>query len=115
MIKFFREMEGNLKLQQVAALLPWGHICLVLDKCKHEEERFFYFQETVKNGFSRDVLLFQITNNLYARKNQEKTHNFELTLTENSDLADEIVKNEYALALTGGLDYSREKNLEKNS
>lgn len=39
-------------------------------------------------------------------------HNFDLTLPEHSDLAEEIVKSEYVLALVGADEYKKEKDLE---
>jgi predicted nuclease of restriction endonuclease-like (RecB) superfamily len=113
MVKFYREIEENSELQRLVAVVPWGHICTVLDRCKAADEKTFYLKEIIKNGYSRNTLIFQITNKLFNRIKQEKTHNFGLTLPENSDLADEIVKNEYVLALTGSVDYRRERNVEQ--
>jgi len=113
MIKFFKEARDNSQVHQLGALLPWKHTCYILDRYKTIEERIFYLKETLDKGFKRDTLIFQIENNLYERSKLDKTHNFELTLPENSNLAQEIVKSEYVLVLTGTRDYQKEKDLER--
>ena len=57
-------------VQQAAAQLPWFHNCVLLDKVKNVEERLWYIQQTVANGWSRNVLVMQIETGLYrpARK-----------------------------------------------
>ncbi|MBK8847591.1 MAG: hypothetical protein IPO27_14035 [Bacteroidetes bacterium] len=37
-------------LQQAAAKLPWGHHQLILDKVKHEQEKYFYIQKCIENS-----------------------------------------------------------------
>jgi predicted nuclease of restriction endonuclease-like (RecB) superfamily len=68
-------------VQQVVAQIPWGHIVRLLDLVKSEDERLWYIEETIKNGWSRNVLVHQIELNLYKRQiKNEKTHNFKITL-----------------------------------
>ncbi len=75
--------------QQAVAQIPWGHHILLLDKVVSIEERKWYIEQTIKNGWSRNVLLYQVTSNLYHRQHErKKTNNFHLTLPkEQSDLA----------------------------
>jgi len=83
--------------QQAVAQIPWGHHTLLLDKVVASEERIWYIQEIVKNGWSRNVLLYQITTNLYQRQaKSKKATNFQLTLPKaQSDLANQIIKDPY--------------------
>lgn len=39
-------------VQQLAAQLPWGHHQVLLDKIKNPEQRLFYLQKTIENGWS---------------------------------------------------------------
>jgi len=55
-------------VQQPAAQLPWGHIVRLLDLVKNPEERLWYAEQTVANGWSRNVLVMQIESGLYRRQ-----------------------------------------------
>jgi predicted nuclease of restriction endonuclease-like (RecB) superfamily len=66
-------------VQQVAAQLPWFHLCMLLDKVKDPIEREWYINEAVRNGWSRNVLVHQIESGLYQRQGQAVT-NFARTL-----------------------------------
>ena len=55
-------------VQQVAAQIPWFHNCILLDKVKEPGERLWYVQQTIQNGWSRNVLVMQIETNLYRRQ-----------------------------------------------
>ncbi len=82
-------------LQHPAAKLPWFHICTLLDKVKEPEDRLFYMQQTVENGWSRNVLVHQIESGLFMRKGAAVT-NFDATLPQpQSDLAKELLKDPY--------------------
>jgi predicted nuclease of restriction endonuclease-like (RecB) superfamily len=75
--------------------LPWRHIVLVLQKVKDTKEAEFYFIETLKNNWSRNVLGIQIEVKLYERQGKVIS-NFEnvLPLFE-ADLLKETLKNPY--------------------
>jgi predicted nuclease of restriction endonuclease-like (RecB) superfamily len=52
-------------VQQVGGQLPWSHIKILLDKVSDYKETQFYINQTIENGWSRDVLALQIKLNLY--------------------------------------------------
>jgi predicted nuclease of restriction endonuclease-like (RecB) superfamily len=82
-------------LQQLAAKLPWFHNCIILDKIKVPEERVWYIQAAIQNGWSRNVLAMQIESNLYTRQGKAIT-NFQATLpAPQSDLAQQLIKDPY--------------------
>lgn len=82
-------------VQQLAAQLPWGHNMLILDAVKRPQERAWYARQTIEHGWSRNVLAHQIGSNLFARQGSALT-NFSRTLpTEQSELAQEILKDPY--------------------
>ena len=82
-------------VQQLAAQLPWGHNMLILDAIKRPQERAWYARQTIEHGWSRNVLAHQIGSNLFARQGSALT-NFSRTLpTEQSELAQEILKDPY--------------------
>ena len=82
-------------VQQVAAQIPWFHNCILLDKVKEPGERLWYVQQTIQNGWSRNVLVMQIETNLYRRQGKAIT-NFQATLpSPQSDLAQQLLKDPY--------------------
>ena len=61
-------------VQHLVAQIPWGHIVRLLDLVKSEDERLWYIEETIKNGWSRNVLIHQVNQGLYKRQiKNEKT------------------------------------------
>lgn len=82
-LKYMRSFAGAYRresiVQQVAALIPWFHNCILLDSVKDPEERLWYTEQTVANGWSRNVLVHQIETGLYERFGKAVT-NFPETL-----------------------------------
>ncbi len=66
-------VEDDGFVQQVAAQIPWFHNCVILDKLKDRAEREWYLCETVKNGWSRNVLIHQIESDLFRRQGKAVT------------------------------------------
>lgn len=82
-------------VQQAAAQIPWFHNCVILEKVKDPQERLWYTQQTIENGWSRNILAIQIDTNLYKRQGGAVT-NFEQALpSPQSDLARQILKDPY--------------------
>ncbi len=83
-------------VHQLGGQLPWSHIKILLDKLSNHQEAFFYINETIENGWSRDVLALQIKSNLYKRQGKAIT-NFKQTLpAPQSDLAEQTLKDPYS-------------------
>lgn len=102
MKKYYIECQNSQFVQTASAQIPWSHNILILDKIKDEEKRVWYMNQTIKNGWSYDVLAFQIKSDLYQRQVLgDKPNNFEKTLINpQSDLAKSIMKDPYILNLT---------------
>ncbi len=82
-------------VQQVAAQLQWFHNCVLLDKVSGREERIWYAQAAVQNGWSRAVLVYQIESALHRRQGKAIT-NFDRALPPpQSDLAREVTADPY--------------------
>jgi predicted nuclease of restriction endonuclease-like (RecB) superfamily len=115
------ETKALKKVEQVVPQLesqlfniPWGHHLVILKKIKNQPEAIFYIKETIKNNWSRAVLVHQIESNLYERQGKAVS-NFQNTLPQpNSDLANQLLKDPYNfdfLTLTAGYN---ERDLEKS-
>jgi predicted nuclease of restriction endonuclease-like (RecB) superfamily len=88
------------KLQNELFSVPWGHHRFIMDKCQNSPEKaLFYVHETMKNGWSRNVLLNFLSTNLYERQGKALT-NFRQTLPD-GDLAQELTKDPYIFAFAG--------------
>lgn len=106
-----RNNEEN--INQIANKIPWGHHILILKKIKNINEAKFYIQQTLKNNWSRAVLLHQIESNLYNRQGKG-VNNFALTLPKiQSDLANEIMKDPYSFDFLQMTEKYNENDLEK--
>ena len=81
---------------QIGGQLPWSHIKILLDKVSDYKEALFYINQTIENGWSRDVLALQIKSNLFSRQGSVIS-NFKNTLPEpQSDLAQQTIKDPYS-------------------
>lgn len=54
-------------VQRPVAQLPWGHVCCLLDKLGDLEERLWYAQRSVDEGWSRKLLEHHIATRRYVR------------------------------------------------
>jgi predicted nuclease of restriction endonuclease-like (RecB) superfamily len=100
-------------LQQAAAKLPWFHNCVLLDKVKDAQERLWYSQQAIENGWSRNVLVHQIESGLYRRQGKAIT-NFRKTLPAlDSDLAHQLLKDPYDFEFLGIDHQVKERDLQK--
>ncbi len=75
--------------------LPWGHHALLMEKVKPLAQRQWYMQQTLINGWSRNVLAFQIDSAAHARQGRAIS-NFPQRLPEpQSDLVQQALKDPY--------------------
>lgn len=106
---YYQEFEF---VPQPVAQIPWGHNRLIISRVKSVEEALFYCGETVKNGWSRDLLDTQLDKKLFKR-NSQSTHNFENTLPEKqSKMAAESLKDPYNFDFLGLHDDALEREIE---
>jgi predicted nuclease of restriction endonuclease-like (RecB) superfamily len=75
--------------------IPWGHHILLLEKIKTMNTRFWYMEQTVQNGWSRDTLATMIKNESHKRQGI-LAHNFNETLPpKQSALVRQTLKDPY--------------------
>lgn len=93
--------------------IPWGHHSQILSNAKSLEEALFYVNETIKNNWSRAVLMNQIETKLWQRSGKAIT-NFSQTLpAPQSDIARELIKDPYAFDFLTLTRKHKERDLEK--
>ncbi len=99
--------------QQPVAQIPWGHNILIFSKSKNIAEAYFYLQQTIENGWSRDVLALQIKSQLFERQGKAIS-NFTVTLPEPiSDLAQQTLKDPYIFDFLTMTKPFQEKDIER--
>jgi predicted nuclease of restriction endonuclease-like (RecB) superfamily len=99
--------------QHLVAQIPWGHNILIFSKSRDIKEAEFYLQQSIENGWSRDVLALQIKSGLYNRLGKAVT-NFKATLpAPQSDLAQQTLKDPYLFDFLTMSQPYHEKDIEQ--
>jgi predicted nuclease of restriction endonuclease-like (RecB) superfamily len=79
----------------VLAQITWYHNIALLEKLKSREERLWYAQQTVAQGWSRNVLVMQVESELHHRQGGAVTNFAQVLPQPQSDLVHQIVKDPY--------------------
>lgn len=97
MAKFARMFPDKEFVQAALAQITWYHNIALMDKVKDPDAYAWYAAQTVKNGWSRNVLVHQIESGLYQRQALAgKVTNFERRLpSPQSELAIQTIKDPY--------------------
>lgn len=97
MAKFAAEYPDGEFVQEVLAQITWYHHIALMDKVKDKSKAIWYAENTIKNGWSRNVLVHQMESGLYERQAiAEKISNFENRLSApQSELAIQTMKDPY--------------------
>lgn len=83
------------KLIQGITQIPWGHNISIIQKCKNYQEAVFYVRKTQEHNWSRNVLTHQIESNLWNREGKAISNFSEALPAQQSDLAQQILKDPY--------------------
>jgi len=98
---------------QRVALLPWGHLRLLLDQVKEPETRQWYLHAALEHGWSRNVLSHMIATRLHDRQGKSLT-NFRAVLPPSgSDMAEQVLRDPYNFDFLTLTDPVRERALER--
>jgi predicted nuclease of restriction endonuclease-like (RecB) superfamily len=95
-------------------MVPWAHHVILREKVKDLTTRVWYMQQTLANGWSRDILLTMIKSELHHRQGKAIT-NFEKRLpAPQSDLARQTLKDPYIFDFLTLEEPFHERELETN-
>ena len=110
---FYNEYKDGSEFVQLVAQLPWKHNITLMQKVKDKNIRKWYMEKCLEEGWSNDILVYQIDTDLYKRQVENVKHNnFNLTLKENSDLANNIMKEPYVFDLIELTEDYKEREFE---
>lgn len=109
---FYEEYQNDIIWQQLVAKLPWGHNLLLIEKIKDKKIRKIYAENTIKNGWSRNVLAVQIQTEFHKRIGNSN-NNFNVLLPpKDSDLVNNTIKDPYIFDFITLKEEYKEKELE---
>lgn len=110
---FYEEYKDDEEFLQLVAKLPWKHNITLMQKVKDRDIRKWYMAKCLEEGWSDSILVYQIDTNLFERQEKAIKHNnFNLTLKQNSDLANNMMKEPYIFDLIELTEDYKEKELE---
>jgi len=89
------KLENENFTQKLILSTKWANHIILIQKVKDLPTRYWYMQQCINNGWSRDTLSDMIKSKLHERQGKSAT-NFELTLPPaQSELAKEMLKDPY--------------------
>ena len=92
--------------------VSWSHHIILMQKIKDLPIRFWYMQQIVEQGWSRDTLISQIKSNVHERQGT-LVHNFDATLPDiHSQWAKSVFKDPYIFDFTTLASEFSERELE---
>lgn len=97
---------------QPVAQIPWGHNRVIISKIKDIKQALWYAEQTINNGWIRDILELKIEKDEYKRVGKSLT-NFNTSLTNpQSELAQATLKDPYNFDFLGLEDEAQERAVE---
>lgn len=113
MKKFAVTYPDYQKVQQLVAQISWGHNIVLMDRIKDEATRIWYTQKAIENGWSRNVMVAQLKAEVHKKYGQ-LPNNFKETLPlEQSELATNLLKDEYVFDFIAQDERKLERELEE--
>lgn len=99
-------------VQPPVAQLTWSHNLILIDKIKDEKIRFWYAEQAIINGWSRDMLVIHIERKLHQVQGALPT-NFQKNLpAADSDLVQQAFKDPYIFDFLHLTDDAKEREIE---
>ncbi|NMX21929.1 DUF1016 domain-containing protein [ANME-1 cluster archaeon GoMg4] len=115
MRKFYLTYNDNPKLAQLVREIPWGQNIVILEKLSDEYQREYYLRMTVRNAWSRNVLVHQMETKSFERfLAEKKSHNFDTTLPITMiKEVEPVIKDSYMLDFLDISESIKERELER--
>jgi predicted nuclease of restriction endonuclease-like (RecB) superfamily len=101
-MRSFAQAWGDEEIvKQAVSQIPWGHNIRLIQKVKDPSEREWYARACVVHGWSRAVLEAQIDTGLYRRQGRALTNVARTLPAEQSELAQQTLKDPYCFEFLG--------------
>ena len=92
--------------------IPWAHHVTLMEKIKDLPTRHWYMEQTLANGWSRNILALQIDARAHARHGKAVSNFAALLPTPQSDLAQQTLKDPYIFDFLTLTEPFQERELE---
>jgi predicted nuclease of restriction endonuclease-like (RecB) superfamily len=102
------------KWPPAVAKLTWAHNVILIEKTKDLTAREWYAQQTVEQGWSRDILSLQIESGLHKRHGKALSNFNQVLPPPHSDLAQQITKDPYQFDFLTLSNNYNERDIENN-
>ncbi len=93
-------------------LIPWFHHIILMEKVKDQDTRRWYMEQTLINGWSRNILVFQIEARAHTRHGKAVSNFAALLPPPQSDIAQQTLKDPYIFDFLTLTEPFHEKELE---
>jgi len=104
--------NSSKKIPGLVLGIPWGHNILLMQKVKDTRERVWYIQNSIQQGWSRDVLALMISSDAQERQGKAVS-NFDTSLPHpQSDLVQQALKDPYVFDFLTLVEPFKERELE---
>ena len=113
MRNFYESFPDTRNLPPAVAEISWSKLYVILEKCKDDQEREFYFRMVKKYGWTKDVLIHNIEIKTYERYMTSQTNFDSMLPVEYRHQADLAVKDEYTFDFLELTPQHTEKELER--
>lgn len=100
------------KIETLIFQLPWGHNILLIEKVKDQQQRLFYMQRSLEQGWSRNTLEMMCDSQLYLREGSTLSNFKNLLPPEQSDLVQQALKDPYIFDFLTLTEPYQERELE---
>ncbi len=94
--------------------IPWGHHAVILEKVPDLAHRLWYMSQTLKNGWSRNVLTLMVKSNAHARQGKAIGNFASVLPPAQSDLVIQTLKDPYVFDFLTLDEPFHERELETN-
>ena len=110
--RFAKEFTIDEIREQPVPQIPWGTIVEIMKKAKTHNEMLWYIKETYKYGWTRSMLLNQISMKAYERSLIEPITT-EIIQASNDEIINELFKDTYVFEFLDREKIKNEKDLKK--
>jgi len=114
MVQFYKEYSSDEIVQPVVAQIPWTHNIILIQKVKDRELRYWYMEQTLQNGWSKDVLSLMIKSEVHKRAGSLVSNFKQILPPFESDLVQQSFKDPYRFDFLTITEPFREKELENS-
>lgn len=114
MVQFYKEYSNDEFVQPIVAQIPWTHNIILIQKIKDKNIRFWYMEQTLQNGWSKDILSLMINSEVHNRTGNLVSNFSQILPPLESDLVQQSFKDPYRFDFLTITEPFKERELENN-